>query len=194
MASGGMPASMTPVADPVVAKASGRPSVEMEIDAIRELLRVNIAAVRELVNERHERYFERFTAQDKAVAKAEEAQQAYNERSNEFRAALDDQGKTMITRSEADQRFDQMHELIDSQAKLISALQLTISRGEGKQAVADPVMTDLVQEMRAVRISQAAGAGKSQGSHAMWGYVVAAVSFIGMLITIGLALLRFSPK
>lgn len=164
----------------------------MDADALRELLRVNIASVRELINERHDRYEDRFNSQEKAVAKSELAQQQYNERSNEFRAALDDQGKLMITRSEADQRFEQMHELIDSQAKLISALQLTISRGEGKAGVSDPVLTDLVQEMRAVRISQAAGAGKTQGSHAMWGYMVGAISFIVMLITIGIALLQFN--
>ena len=151
-----------------------------------------IRHVREIIRDKQELYNERFDAQEKAVAKAEASQKDYNARSNEFRAALDDQGKSMITRSEADQRFEQMHELIDSQAKLIGALQMNMSRGEGKQAVSDPMMTELVQEMRAVRIAQAAGAGKSQGSHAMWGYVVGAVSFIIMLITIATALLKFA--
>lgn len=184
---------MVPVADPVVSKDHGRSTMEIEVDALRELLRINVASVRELINERDRRYDQRFIAQEGAVAKAELAQQAYNERSNEFRGALDDQGKLMITKSEADQRFDQMHELIDAQAKLIGALQLTISRGEGKQAISDPAFAELAQEMRAVRISQAARGGKSEGSHAMWGYVAAGFGFILTLGSLVVLIIKFLP-
>ena len=42
-----------------------------------------------------------FTASEKAILKAEEAQRDYNHRSNEFRAQLDDQAKTLMRRIEA---------------------------------------------------------------------------------------------
>ena len=41
-----------------------------------------------------------FLASEKAIVKAEEAQRAYNERSNEFRGQLDDQAKMLMPRSE----------------------------------------------------------------------------------------------
>jgi|GEM_PF-2102633 len=41
-----------------------------------------------------------FLASDKAIIKSEEAQRAYNERSNEFRGQLDDQAKMLMPRSE----------------------------------------------------------------------------------------------
>jgi hypothetical protein len=64
-----------------------------------------------------------FDASEKAIIKAEAAQLAYNTRSNEFRASLDDQNKTMLPRSEADTKFQQLRELIDAQANLITELQ-----------------------------------------------------------------------
>jgi len=42
-----------------------------------------------------------FAASEKAIVKSEEAQRAYNERSNEFRGQLDDQAKMLMPRSEA---------------------------------------------------------------------------------------------
>jgi hypothetical protein len=42
-----------------------------------------------------------FSASDKAIIKSEEAQRAYNERSNEFRGQLDDQAKMLMPRAEA---------------------------------------------------------------------------------------------
>src|ERR1039458_4211811 len=44
-------------------------------------------------------------AADKAITKSEEAQSAYNQRSNEFRQSLDDQNRIQLPRVEADSRF-----------------------------------------------------------------------------------------
>lgn len=46
-----------------------------------------------------------FAASEKAIEKAEIAQQAYNARSNEFRQALSDSGKENVSRVEADSKF-----------------------------------------------------------------------------------------
>lgn len=99
---------------------------------------------RHLLEERDRRYDDRFEAQKSAVElafrsqrelntvvaeasarainKAEDAQREYNVRSNEFRGALDDQSKqialTMLTRHEADSRFESVMARIDGlQAK-----------------------------------------------------------------------------
>jgi len=64
-----------------------------------------------------------FEASEKAIVKAENAQTAYNVRSNEFRAALDDQSKSLLSRTEADVRFNQLSDLNDSQLKRITELE-----------------------------------------------------------------------
>jgi len=53
-----------------------------------------------------------FESSEKAIVKAEEAQRAYNERSNEFRGQLDDQAKMLIPRAEAIQRFDALDKIV----------------------------------------------------------------------------------
>ncbi len=73
------------------------------------------------------------SAAESSTRKAEEAQQGYNVRSNEFRAALGDQGKLMLTRTEAEVRFDQLRERADEQANKIAELQKQNALGEGQQ-------------------------------------------------------------
>lgn len=74
----------------------------------------------------------------------------------------------------------------------IASLEKSSYTGAGKQALADPMLTELIMEMRSLRHTQVGGAGKSEGKTAMWGYVVGAVGFIGMLIAIGVALLNIT--
>lgn len=155
---------MTPVADPVIAKEkSQRGCVDSEVDALRELLRVNIASVRELIEERHSRYDERFHSQEKAVIAAAEGQKRYDSTHNDLVRKMEG----MIPRNEADQRFAQFRELIEVQGKLISALQLTISRGEGGASVS--------------------AERKSQSNWIIALIIGTIISVIGMLISVGLA-------
>lgn len=72
-----------------------------------------------------------FEASEKAITKAEVAQTAYNARSNEFRSSLDDQAKLLLSRTEADARFQQLRELIDAANMAVQAVQLQQSSGEG---------------------------------------------------------------
>ncbi len=62
------------------------------------------------------------TASEKAINKAEEAQRAYNERSNEFRGALDDAQKVLLPRNEADTRFQALEEKLNDARKDIQTL------------------------------------------------------------------------
>jgi len=149
-----------------------------EMDAVRELCRVEVRHLRDLVDERDRRYQERddarrvavdaalsaakeqtassFVASEKAIVKAETAQSEYNIRSNEFRNALDDQAKRLASRTELD--------------AIKSALEEKIARNDS--------------DIQDLRESRREGEGRGFGSKAMWGYVVGAVSFILLLLTI----------
>lgn len=74
--------------------------------------------------------------------------------------------------------------------KRLQAVELALSEGKGKQTVSDPQLvrlSDLVEQMAR---TQATGAGKSEGSSTMWGYIIGAIGLIGMLVGIGATLLR----
>jgi len=65
------------------------------------------------------------TAADRAVAKAEAAAERRFESVNEFRATLSDQASNLLPRAEADARFLNLGDKVESLAK-------SIDRGEGK--------------------------------------------------------------
>lgn len=112
-----------PTLDALVARIETWIASREAIDRERE----QIANEREkLANERDRRYEERFLAsdravqtalasQEKAVGKAEAAQQAYNERSNEFRGQLDDQAKRLMPREEANLLIGTISEKLESE-------------------------------------------------------------------------------
>jgi hypothetical protein len=68
---------------------------------------------------------------EKAITKAETAQAGVNVRGNEFRASLDDYTKLMLPRVEADGRFKELRNLIDTNGILVEELRRFASRGEG---------------------------------------------------------------
>jgi hypothetical protein len=93
------------------------------VEAEFRTLRVELASLRQLVDERDRLYGSQFAgsrtavdaaltaqkeqvaaaflASEKAIVKAEDAQREYNVRSNEFRGQLDDQAKTLMPRPES---------------------------------------------------------------------------------------------
>lgn len=84
-----------------------------------EVLAQRIANLREIVDERDRRYEERFRAMDektglaltsseKAVTKAEIAQEKRFDNTNEWRAAMQDRDRNQMPRVEIEQRFDAM--------------------------------------------------------------------------------------
>jgi tetrahydromethanopterin S-methyltransferase subunit F len=100
-----------------------------------QALAEKVIALRELMDERDRRYTGQFdasknavidalaaqkeqtssvfTSSEKAIIKAEDAQRSYNERTNELRGALNDQNKTLLSRTEAEARFLNVEEKID---------------------------------------------------------------------------------
>lgn len=72
--------------------------------------------------------------------------------------------------------------------KRVSALELALSEGKGKQAFSDPMMEKLVSRMDTLLQQNSTSAGKTSGSSAMWAYVVGA---IGALIGFGSLAVNF---
>ena len=110
-----------------------------------------------------------FTGANEAINKAEAAQRAYNERSNEFRAALDDAQKTLLSRAEAAAEFRRMEERIHTVANTLDAYKAA-----------------LAEEIKGLRESRALAQGRGAGQGAVW----AALGIIaGLLIgAIGIVL------
>ena len=119
-----------------------------------------------LMDERNDRYAQRFAAQEEAVhaalsaadvalTKAETASERRFESVNEFRAQLTDQTREFIRRTE----YMQAHETLTEQVRSLTA---RVDRTEGR----------------------------SGGLHAGWGMLVGAVGLLGGIIAIFLALAR----
>lgn len=108
--------------------------------------------LKELMNERDRRYEQRFAAQEKAVATANQANEKRLDSVNEFRAQMADLQATFMPRVEAEQRIGQVDQKIDASVKVRSDQVSTINS-----------RLDLM-------------AGKSTGSNAFVGYIVAAAA------------------
>lgn len=67
--------------------------------------------------------------------------------------------------------------------KRISALELAQSEGRGKQAVSDPQVTAMLDEVRKMRSEQAIGAGKTEGVTSTWVAIGATITAIGAILT-----------
>lgn len=96
-----------------------------QINAVREAIKKSEDWLRELMGLQ-------FQAMKEAVMKAEAAQSAYNERSNEFRAALDDSNKNNLTRQEGEVRFIGMSERMDGIENRVDELRITGGAIRGK--------------------------------------------------------------
>lgn len=99
-------------ADKAVAKAeaaAGKEYLESQIAGLREALVAQIVAQKEAIAAALTATKEALTAaqasSDKAIAKAEEANEKRFESVNEFRNALGDQQKTLVTKQETEYRF-----------------------------------------------------------------------------------------
>lgn len=66
----------------------------------------------------------------------------------------------------------------------LAALEKSSYEGKGKQSFSDPVMAELVAEMKTLRESRAQGSGKSEGISASWGVLLGVFGLIGAVIGI----------
>lgn len=73
----------------------------------------------------------------------------------------------------------------------IASLEKSSYVGAGRSAVADPALAELAAEMKMLRQAQSTSVGKSEGGTQMWGYVVGALGVVAMLLSMGIALIKF---
>lgn len=129
--------------------------VTAELDGMRETFCARLAAIRELIDERDKRYSSKFDeskeavraalaaqkeltesafkSSEKAISKAEDAQSAYNARSNEFRGQLEDQANRLLPKEEATARFRVYDEKIEEIKAELTALREFRSASSGRQ-------------------------------------------------------------
>jgi len=78
----------------------------------------------------------------------------------------------------------QLDRTVTAITERIAALEKSSYTGAGKQAVADPMMEQLIGEMRNLTAQRAADMGKSAGIGASWGVLLGAVALIGALLSL----------
>ena len=118
-----------------------------------------------------------FTASEKAIVKAEDAQREYNVRSNEFRGQLDDQAKLLMPRSEA----------------LIATRALDDKLG-GIKGELERRLEAINKELASLRESRSESTGRDMGSHAVWGYLLAAITVVGSLVGLAFSIYQLGAK
>jgi hypothetical protein len=93
-----------------------------------------------------------------------------------LRSAVNTSATNLATQSDRNQT---------AMSERIAALEKSSYTGQGKQAVVDPQVTEMLVEMRALRVSQSVGAGKSEGLDASWKLLIGAVGVIATLSALG---------
>lgn len=88
----------------------------------------------------------------------------------------------------------QLDQRMSAVTERIAAVEKSIYTGQGKSAVSDPAMIDMIAEIKRVAAMQTVVAGQGEGKHAMWGYVVGAAGFVLTLVGIGSALFAFANR
>jgi hypothetical protein len=108
-----------------------------ELDGVRSVFDEKIDGVREVADERDRRYEQRFramdekttlalSAADKAVTKAEIAQEKRFDNTNEWRAAMQDRDRNQMPRVEIEQRFNALKSQQNWQIGIVITLLLGI--------------------------------------------------------------------
>jgi hypothetical protein len=131
-----------------------------------------------ILNERDQRYAEKFTAAEKAVTtafassekaslKAEQAQESYNVRSNEFRGQLDDQAKTLMPRLETDNRFGNVEDKIYTSAKTNS-----------------DKIEELAKKVDIISTRLTTIESKGAGMNSLWGLIIGGMGLLAIIITL----------
>ena len=174
------------------------PLTRNEMKLIRESIAEEMKVISTQANERDKRYEERFKASEtaviaalasqkesvlaafmaseKAIAKAENAQTAYNERSNEFRQTLDDQAKSLLSRMEATQIFKAQEDKVEDVKTRIGKTEATLNGLSG-------VITAVEDIRGRINKMEAALAGISSTSIAKEKDVSNTVLYIGMSLS-----------
>lgn len=140
-----------------------------------------IVDLKEMLAERDRRIGERFTSQEQAVNAALAAQKELTA------AVFAASEKAILTAHDNSLKWqansnEWRASMVDREARFAS------------QAECDAKFESLNKACVTLEKAIAASQAKGEGKHALWGYIVGAVSFLGMLITIAVALLKVAPK
>ena len=81
-------------------------------------------------------------------------------------------------------------QLANTLSARLTTLEQAQYEGKGKQAYQDPVLAELVTEMKRSRDMNATSAGMRGGSSAVIAYVISAISVIAVLVTLAFNLMK----
>jgi hypothetical protein len=88
----------------------------------------------------------------------------------------------------------QLDRTVTAITERIAALEKSSYTGAGKQAVADPMMEQLITEMRSMTAQRASGEGKSQGMDATWKFLIGIVGLLVALNSLGVFTRTATPS
>ena len=176
----------TPNVSNIVQKETERQDILRE----GESRRVNeaIAALRLLVDER-----EKFNqAEIKHLSEVANLRAAFGQEMNDkaavatsalaaTTASLRDTTSTALTTARVEMAAARVEEarIVDAR---ITFLEKSNAKGEGRQLRDDPMMSELVDEMRRSRVAQASHIGAGAGMNDLWIKIIAAAGLVGMLV------------
>lgn len=92
--------------------------------------------------------------------------------------------RNMVTNTAATMAT-QLSNTVTAITERIATLEKSSYEGKGKAALSDPMMVELIGEMKSLRKSYAEGVGKSAGISTAWGILLGVVALIATLCTIG---------
>jgi len=124
------------------------------------------------------------------------AVQVANEKANAQAAVLAAQVQTTadtmraLVSSASDTAAKQVQQVTSQFSERIAALEKAINIGSGKETVADPMIAQMVNEIKALRDYMALGTGKSSGISTAWAVLIGAVGLIGAIIAIVLSVVK----
>jgi len=118
------------------------------MDDLKELLEARLSDQRDIMDERDRRYEDRFKAMDektslaltsseKAVSKAETATEKRFDAVNEFRSTLADQATNLLSKAEANAKFQGIESTIGEMKHDIASLRESRSAGGGERHAQD---------------------------------------------------------
>jgi len=143
------------------------PNSTEHVSSPREL-DIKLDALKELVNERHDRYKERdesrqraveaaFASSKEAIIKQEEGQKQYNATHNDLTRKMDDQYKQMMPRTEAQAQFQRTDEKFKDIKKEIRGLSESRSQNKGRDTVLGAIAGAILAAIIMFLISLAKG-------------------------------------
>lgn len=152
-------------------------AVRMDIEQ-KESVKAALAAQKELTNAS-------FTASERAITKAEEAQTQYNIRSNEFRGQLDDQAKMLMPRVETVGLFKAIDDKMETFKKDIE------SKAEILRISTEKTSDAFTKDIANLRESRSQSEGKGIGNRELLAYII---TFISIVTSLFLLFSKFQPS